>query len=43
MTAGKDLAGAPSSGVTHAVAPSVYREVVTGHHDLSQRVLPWGV
>jgi len=28
MTAGLVLAGAPSSGVIHAVAPSVYREVV---------------
>jgi len=42
-TAGLVLAGAPSSGVIHAVAPSVYRKVVTGRHDLSQRVLPWGV
>jgi hypothetical protein len=30
MTAGIVLAGAPSSGVIHAVAPSVYREVATG-------------
>ena len=30
MTAGIVLAGAPSSGAVHAVAPSVYREVVTG-------------
>jgi hypothetical protein len=30
MTAGLVLAGAPSSGAIHAVAPSVYREVVTG-------------
>ena len=30
MTAGCGLAGAPSSGAVHAVAPSVYREVVTG-------------
>ena len=30
MTAGRVLAGAPSSGAVHAVAPSVYREVVTG-------------
>ena len=43
-TAGIVLAGAPSSvTIVHAVAPSVYREVVTGRHDLSQRVLPWGV
>jgi len=30
MTAGIVLAGAPSSGVIHAVAPSGYREVVMG-------------
>jgi hypothetical protein len=30
MTAGRVLAGAPSRGAIHAVAPSVYREVVTG-------------
>ncbi len=29
-TAGIVLAGAPSSGAVHAVAPSVYREVATG-------------
>jgi hypothetical protein len=29
MTAGMVLAGAPSSGVIRAVAPSGYREVVT--------------
>jgi hypothetical protein len=30
MTAGSVLAGTPSSEAIHAVAPSVYREVVTG-------------
>jgi hypothetical protein len=30
MTAGIVLAGAPSSGATHAAAPSEYREVVIG-------------
>ena len=30
MTAGIVLAGAPSSGAIHAVAPSAYREVVAG-------------
>jgi hypothetical protein len=28
MTAGYGLAGAPSSGIIHVVAPGVYREVV---------------
>ena len=40
MTAGIVLAGAPSSGAVHVVAPSVHREVVTS---LSQRVLPGGL
>ena len=30
MTAGYGLAGAPSSGMIHAVAPGVYREVTAG-------------
>ncbi len=30
MTAGYGLAGAPSSGIIHMVAPSVYREVAMG-------------
>ena len=30
MTAGYGLAGAPSSGMFHAVAPGVYREVTAG-------------
>lgn len=30
MTAGYGLAGALSSGMTHAVAPDVYREVTAG-------------
>jgi len=30
MTAGYGLAGAPSSGAIHAVAPGVYREVTAG-------------
>ena len=30
MTAGYGLAGAPSSGAIHVVAPGVYREVVAG-------------
>ena len=41
MTAGYGLAGAPSSGVIHMVAPSVYREVVIVSS--SQRVLPGGL
>jgi len=40
MTVGIVLAGAPSSGAVHAVAPRVYRKVVTGRHDLLQRILP---
>ena len=39
-TAGIVLAGAPSSGAVHVVAPSVHREVVTS---LSQWVLPGGL
>jgi hypothetical protein len=30
MTAGYDLAGAPSSGMIHTVVPGVYREVTAG-------------
>lgn len=30
MTAGYGLAGTPSSGMSHAVAPGVYREVTAG-------------
>jgi hypothetical protein len=30
MTAGYGLAGAPSSGMFHAVAPGVYREATAG-------------
>jgi hypothetical protein len=37
MTAGIVLAGAPSSGAVHTVAPSVYREVVTGSSTVAAR------
>ena len=43
MTAGYGLAGAPSSGVIHVVAPGVYREVAARQYSLLQRVLPRGV
>ncbi len=45
MTAGYGLAGAPSSGVIHIVAPSVYREVVIMWYDYHsgsyQRAFEW--
>ena len=42
MTAGIVLADVPSNRAIGTVAPSVYREVVTGAY-LSRRVLPKGV
>jgi len=45
MTAGYGLAGAPSSGVIHIVAPSVYRKVVIMWYDYHsgsyQRAFEW--
>jgi hypothetical protein len=41
MTAGIVLAGAPSSGVIHAVAPSVYREVVADSLDCHSGSCQW--